>query len=179
MSTPAFDPLAIMAEVFASANASPPATTATLRHNGPNCRKVATVATPLAANLARNCRKVAIVATGDAPDEESAALIEERAGLCADSIPPLYLDTWARLNCQKPLQVSEADWRRALDDGGRFLDTWGWVTECAWAWMSGELFDIPSLGKPGGLIWRLRGRAVVSYGPNYVRLDDDTIIERC
>jgi hypothetical protein len=45
--------------------------------------------------------------------------------------------------------------------------------------MSGELFDIPSLGKPGGLIWRLRGRAVVSYGPNYVRLDDDTIIERC
>lgn len=103
MSAPAFDLDAIMDEVFASANASPPATTATLRHNGPNCRKVATVATLPVSNLARDCRKVAIVATGAANDE-SAALLEERAGLCADSIPSLYLDAWARLNCQKPMQ---------------------------------------------------------------------------
>ena len=76
------------------------------------------------------------------------------------------------------MRVSEAEWRQALDDGGHFLDAWGWVTESGWAWTMRELFDIPSLGKPGGLIWRLRGRAVISYGPDYVRMDDDTIIER-
>src|SRR5262249_54853855 len=50
------------------------------------------------------------------------AAVEERAGL-ADSAPAIYLDAWARLNHQKPEGVSEAHWRRALDDGGRFLDT--------------------------------------------------------
>jgi hypothetical protein len=29
------------------------------------------------------------------------------------------------LNCQKPVNVSEAEWRRALDDGGLFLDARG------------------------------------------------------
>ena len=53
------------------------------------------------------------------------AAIEERAGLAADRVPPVYLDAWARLNHQKPEGVSEAEWRRALDDGGRFLDAWG------------------------------------------------------
>lgn len=179
MSAPAFDPNAIMEEVFANADASPPATTATLRHNGPNCRKVATVATPHASNLARDCRKIAIVARSDAADDESAALIEERAGLCANSIPALYLDAWARLNHQKPDGISEAKWRQALDDGGRFLDAWGWVAESEWTCTVHELFEAPGPGKPGGLIWHLRGRAVICYGPDYARLDDDTIFERC
>ena len=48
--------------------------------------------------------------------------IEERAGLAADRVPRAYLDAWARLNHRKPARVSEAEWRRALDDGGRFLD---------------------------------------------------------
>ena len=33
--------------------------------------------------------------------EGTADAIEERAGLAADSVPPAYLDAWARLNCQK------------------------------------------------------------------------------
>ena len=32
-------------------------------------------------------------------------------------------DAWARLQCQKPMAVSEAEWRQAIDDGGRFF---GW-----------------------------------------------------
>ena len=54
--------------------------------------------------------------------ERSEDDLEERAGMAADSVPALYLKTWARINHQKPLRVSEADWRRALNDGGRFLD---------------------------------------------------------
>jgi len=37
------------------------------------------------------------------PDE---AAIEERAGLAADRVPPVYLDAWARLNHRKPARVS-------------------------------------------------------------------------
>jgi hypothetical protein len=56
------------------------------------------------------------------PPDDDAAALEERAGLAADRVPPVYLDAWARLNCQKPASVSQAEWRLALDDGGRFLD---------------------------------------------------------
>jgi hypothetical protein len=110
--------------------------------------------------------------------EPSGAELWERAGLCADSVAAIYLDAWSRLNKKRPLRASDAAWRLALDDGGLFLDTWGWVSESEWAWLAGELFDVPSPGATGGLIWRLRGCAVIAYGPDYVRLDDDTIVER-
>ncbi|MDI9848136.1 hypothetical protein QM467_08745 [Rhodoblastus sp. 17X3] len=104
--------------------------------------------------------------------------IEERAALCAGVIPAPYLDAWARLNHQKPMRVSDDDWRRALDDGGRFFDGWGWVSESEWAWTAGELFDVPRAGIPGGLVWRLQGTPVEAYGPDHVRLSDGRIIER-
>ncbi len=28
----------------------------------------------------------------------------------SDRVPPVYLDAWARLNCQKPATLSEAEW---------------------------------------------------------------------
>ena len=111
------------------------------------------------------------------PEPEQVAILE-RAQLCAGSVPAIYLDAWARLNCQKPLRVSEGEWCQALDDGGRFLDAWGWVSESEWAWTVGELFDVPGPGKDGGLIWRLGGALVEAYGPEYVRLSDTRIIER-
>ncbi len=104
--------------------------------------------------------------------------ILERARLCADSVPAIYLDTWARLNHQKPLLVSEEEWRQALDDGGRFLDAWGWVSECEWAWAANALFAVPDSGRSGGLIWSLRGALVEAYGPDHVRLRDGRVIER-
>jgi hypothetical protein len=67
--------------------------------------------------------------------------IEERAALAADCVPACYLEAWARLQCQKPASVSEAEWRRALDDGGRFLDAWG-EDAAALGWMPGDLFDV-------------------------------------
>ena len=53
------------------------------------------------------------------PLAPGADAIEERAGLAADRVAPVFLDVWARLCCQKPASVSEAEWRLALDDGGR------------------------------------------------------------
>ena len=103
--------------------------------------------------------------------------IEERAALCADAIPAIYLDAWARLNHQKPMRVSDADWRRALDDGGRFLDAWG--REAAeWGWTAGELFDVPREGQVGGLIWFLAGERVAAFGPEYARTEGGRFFER-
>src|SRR5437763_13391306 len=68
---------------------------------------------------------VSFVSDPGEPFSEAEAAVEERAGMAADSVSAIYLDAWARLNCQKPFRVSDAEWRLALNDGGRFLDAWG------------------------------------------------------
>jgi hypothetical protein len=103
-------------------------------------------------------------------DDEAA--IEERAGLAADRVPPVYLDAWARLNCQKPFSVSESEWRLTLDDGGRFLDAWGSET-AETGWTPGELFDVRA-----GLVWRLAGQSVKAFAWDNVWLDDGRVIFR-
>lgn len=102
----------------------------------------------------------------------TADAIEERAGLAADGVPAVYLDAWARLNHQQPFDVSEAEWRQALDDGGRFLDGWG-HDAAALGWRPGDLFDVTA-----GLVWRLDGERVGALGPGHVRLSDGRTIEK-
>jgi hypothetical protein len=105
--------------------------------------------------------------------EGRADAIEERAGLAAERVPPVYLDAWARLNCHKPFAVSEAEWRQALDDGGRFLDAWG-EEAAAMQWTPGQLFDAAA-----GLVWRLAGERVEAIGEDRIRLSDGrTIMHR-
>lgn len=113
-----------------------------------------------------------------AGDKAAPKTIIPLSGSSPDSIPACYQHDWARLNHHKPKRFSEAEWLQALDDGARFLDAWGRVVESGWAWTTSELFEIPGPGEPGGLIWRLHGRAVIAYGPDYVRLNDDAIIRR-
>jgi hypothetical protein len=104
-------------------------------------------------------------------------ILEERAGMAADSVPEVYLHAWAQLNCRRPAKVTEAAWRQALDDGGRFLDTWGSVA-AEWQWSVGEIFDVPRAGSAGGLIWKIAGRAVEAFGPEFARFDDGEVFER-
>ena len=105
---------------------------------------------------------------------ESGTAIEERAGLAADSVPAVYLDAWARLNCQRPEGVTEADWVRALEDGGRLLDGFGHeAAEVGWTTV--ELFDVRR-----GLVWRLNGEPVAAVGTQGVRLRNGlTLGRRC
>lgn len=105
-------------------------------------------------------------------DADVADAIEERAGLASALVPRVYLDAWAQLNCQKPASVSEAEWRRALDDGGRFLDAWGYVAQ-AFGWAAGELFNVSA-----GLVWRLEGERVEFIGSERVRLSGGRTIAR-
>ena len=129
-----------------------------------NLRHPATSATFLQDSPNRS--KVAVVASKPVPE------IEERAGLAADSVPPVYLDAWARLNHQKPEGVTQADWRRALDDGGCFLDAFG-KEAAELGWKPGELFDV---GR--GLIWRLSGERVAAVGAHGVRLKNGLALAR-
>jgi hypothetical protein len=109
-------------------------------------------------------------------DGVTAENIEERAALAADSVPAVYLDAWARLN-QKPKGVSEAEWRRALDDGGLFLDGWG-ADAATMLWTASELFDVPHDGRPGGLVWQLKGERIGALGEERARLRGGRTIGR-
>jgi hypothetical protein len=73
-----------------------------------------------------------------APPEPDQAELEERKALAMDAVPGPYLDAWARLQVQKPVRVSDAEWRQAIDDVGRFLDQWGsMAAEFQWtAWQA-------------------------------------------
>jgi hypothetical protein len=110
------------------------------------------------------------------PSEDDSAF-HERAGMAADSVPAVYLDAWARLNCKRPANVTEAAWRQALDDGGRFLDAWGSMA-AEEQWAVDEIFDVPRAGSAGGLIWEIAGRAVEAFGPECARFDDGEMFER-
>lgn len=145
---------------------------------------VATTATKDAGReqVSRNVANVAIVASPNGPDCDCPGwaveyAFEERAGLAADRIAPAYLDAWARLNCQTPASVSDAEWRLALDDGGRFLDAWG-EDAAALGWTPGELFDVPRAGRLGGLVWQLNGAGVEALGADHVRATDGRMILR-
>jgi hypothetical protein len=98
--------------------------------------------------------------------------IDERAGLVADQVDPVYRYAWARLNHQKPVNVSEAAWRQALDDGGRFLDAWG-QQAAGLGWRAHELFSVSA-----GLVWKLAGAAVEALKQDDVRLSDGRILPR-
>jgi len=58
-----------------------------------------------------------------------------------------------------------------------FLDGWG-ADAAAMEWTAGELFDVPRGGRPGGLVWQLKGERVDALGEDRVRLADGRTIKR-
>jgi hypothetical protein len=88
----------------------------------------------------------------------------ERIGMAAGSVAEPYLDAWARIQCHKPMQVSDEEWRQAIDDAGKFLDTWSSLA-LEFGWTTGDLFDVPRDGSPGGLVWFLVGETVRALRP--------------
>jgi hypothetical protein len=108
------------------------------------------------------------------PDE---AELDERKAMAMASVPKLYLDAWGRLQCQKPMRISDGDWRQAIDDGGRFLDQWGNLA-AELQWTSGEIFDVPRDGRQGGLLWFLKGDTVRVLGPEHAVTISGRVYER-
>lgn len=94
--------------------------------------------------------------------------IEERKAMAAGSCPEQFLDAYSRLQCQRPLSISDANWRQAIDDAGRLLDQWGSLA-VEFQWTPRELFDLPGQDTHGGLVWWLRGEQVEALGPRFAR----------
>ncbi len=109
------------------------------------------------------------------PAEDTGAALEERKAMAMGGVPEPYLDAWARLQVQKPEGVSDAVWRQAIDDAGRFLDQWGSLA-IELGWTAGELFDVPRDGNSGGLVWFQKGGRVRSLGPEHAVLADHVLI---
>lgn len=106
--------------------------------------------------------------TGGQPELEpksDPSELEERKGMAMGGVPDRFLDAWARLQCQRPVGVTEQAWRQAIDDAGRFLAQWGKLAD-EFGWTSGDLFDVPRDGAMG-LAWWLKGRTVTALGPEH------------
>jgi hypothetical protein len=82
-----------------------------------------------------------------------------------DSVPKRYLAAWGQFQCQCPEDVTEQDWRQAIDDAGRFLAQRGRLAD-RFGWTPGDLFDVPRDGAMG-LVWWLKGRTVSALGPEH------------
>jgi hypothetical protein len=106
---------------------------------------------------------------GLAPPDPDEAELEEREGMAIGGVPEPYLDAWARLQCQKPPRVSDAEWRQAIDDAGRFLDQRGSLA-VEFRWSAGDLFDVPRDNGTCGLVWFLKGERVRGLGPEHAVL---------
>ncbi len=122
--------------------------------------------------LREGAARAASAATDEADLEERAAIAEFDGGA-----PRVYADAFASLQCQRPLTVSDADWRQAINDAGLFLDEWG-ALAAEFQWKAVDLFDVPRDGRLGGLAWFLEGEAVRALGPEHVRLSDGRVFDR-
>jgi hypothetical protein len=83
--------------------------------------------------------------------------VAERAAIAIElgRVPPAYADAWAAF--RKPGHVSEAEWFRAVDDAGRFLDEWARLA-LDFGWRPPDIFD------PDGLAWFCAGERVRALG---------------
>ena len=85
----------------------------------------------------------------------------ERAAIAIElgRVPPAYADSWAAFQSRKPGHVAEAEWLRAVDDAGRFLDEWASLA-LDFGWRPPDIFG------PGGLAWFCAGERVRALGPD-------------
>jgi hypothetical protein len=89
--------------------------------------------------------------------------LAERAAIAIElgRVPPDYADAWAAFQTRQPGHVSEAEWLRAVDDAGSFLDEWAGLA-LDFGWQSPDIFGV------GGLVWFCAGERVRAFGPDNV-----------
>jgi hypothetical protein len=87
--------------------------------------------------------------------------VAERAAIAIElgGVPPAYADAWAAFQTRKPGRVSEAEWFRAVDDAGRFLDEWAGLA-LDFGWRPLDIFG------PDGLALFCAGERVRALGPD-------------
>jgi hypothetical protein len=85
----------------------------------------------------------------------------ERAAIAVvdANVPPAYAGAWAAFQIRNPPHVSAAEWYRAVDDAGRFLDEWAGLA-LDFGWQPNDIFG------PDGLAWFCGGERIWALGPH-------------
>ena len=122
---------------------------------------------------------VATLATVHDKPTQSVATLASVAALRSrpEPEPEPYLDAWARLQVERPPDVSDDEWRLAVTDAGLFLDRWGSLA-VGFGWSPDDLFGAPSDGSPGGLVWFLKGETVRALGPEHAITESGRLFDR-
>ena len=104
-------------------------------------------------------------AAGTLPD---ALDVAERAAIAVElgRVPPAYADAWAAFQTRKPEHVTEAEWFRAVDAAGRFLDEWAGLA-LDFGWRQADIFG------PDGLALFCAGERVRRSGRTMPSLRPD------
>jgi hypothetical protein len=111
------------------------------------------------------------------PPEPDEVEIKERAAMAVGGVPGPYLDTWARLQCQRPFGASDQEWWQVIDDAGRFLDQWG-SRAVEFGWTPGDIFDVPNDTGKCGLAWFLHGDSVRSLEPDGAFMESGRVFDK-
>ena len=80
-------------------------------------------------------------------------------------VPALYAETFARMQASGPAGMTGAQWERAINDAGLFLDAHG-AAAAALGWRAEDLFA------PAGLVWALAGETVTCLSSSKAVLSD-------
>ena len=85
----------------------------------------------------------------------------ERAAIAVvdGRVPTAYAGAWAAFQTRNPGQLSEAEWLRAVDDAGRFLDEWAGLA-LDFGWREDDIFGT------AGIAWFSGGELVRALGPD-------------
>jgi hypothetical protein len=99
--------------------------------------------------------------------------LAERSAIAVEdaSVPRAYADAWAAFQIRNPPQVPTAEWYRAVDDAGRFLDEWASLA-LDFGWQSDDIFGID------GLAWFCGGVRIRALGPDNAVAKDGRVFTR-
>ena len=94
----------------------------------------------------------------------------------SDHVPQRYEAAWRALLAQCPPAVDPFTWEAAIYDAAILFGDFGKLLD-EYRWPPGDLFDVPHDGKPGGLIWAIKGSPVVAIGRDMAHTEAGRIWE--
>jgi hypothetical protein len=112
------------------------------------------------------------VTEGITGDQDNAELLERQAIAEIDGhIPPVFSLAFAAFQMGCPSDRTTDEWHCAIDDAGRFLDSYG-QQAAALGWQANDLFAAD------GLAWALQGADVAALTSSTATLTDSRAVRR-
>jgi hypothetical protein len=94
-----------------------------------------------------------------------------------DTVPERFRAAWEAILGQCPTGVRPIIWQAAISDAADLFSYWG-LQLVSLGFTPGDVFDVPSHDKPGGLAWFVNGSPVMALGKGMAQLQDGRIWRR-